>query len=145
MSGVRRPLISIVTPTYNEALNVEECYLASSNRSSKRSLPINDYEAHLRRQRVARRDTGDTPPPGEGRCASQSSAQRAQFRPVPFELQRAALRKRGRRPRAAGGRSRSGLLELIPQFIARWREGHEVVYGIRAKRQESFTLRSIRR
>ena len=34
--------------------------------------------------------------------------------------------------------------ELIPQFVARWREGHEVVYGIRQKREEGWAMRTAR-
>ena len=33
--------------------------------------------------------------------------------------------------------------ELIPQFIARWRQGYEVVYGVREKRQGESKLRVI--
>jgi hypothetical protein len=35
--------------------------------------------------------------------------------------------------------------ELIPRFVARWREGYEVVYGLKKTREESFLLRSARR
>jgi glycosyltransferase involved in cell wall biosynthesis len=35
--------------------------------------------------------------------------------------------------------------ELIPQFVARWREGFEVVYGIRRKREEGWAMRTARR
>jgi glycosyltransferase involved in cell wall biosynthesis len=30
--------------------------------------------------------------------------------------------------------------ELIPTFVKHWKEGYEIVYGIRAKRQENFLL-----
>lgn len=32
--------------------------------------------------------------------------------------------------------------EILPQFIARWREGHDVVYAIREQRQENWFKRS---
>jgi len=32
--------------------------------------------------------------------------------------------------------------EVLPQFIAKWREGHEVVYAIRERRKESWLMRS---
>lgn len=35
--------------------------------------------------------------------------------------------------------------ELIPQFVAGWRSGNEIVYGIRKKREEGWLLRSVRR
>jgi polyisoprenyl-phosphate glycosyltransferase len=31
--------------------------------------------------------------------------------------------------------------EMIPQFVARWREGYEVVYGERVKRETTFLMR----
>lgn len=34
--------------------------------------------------------------------------------------------------------------ELIPEFVARWREGYDIVYGIRKQREEGLLLRSIR-
>jgi glycosyltransferase involved in cell wall biosynthesis len=34
---------------------------------------------------------------------------------------------------------------LIPEFIKKWEEGYQVVYGIRTKREESFFLSSLRK
>jgi glycosyltransferase involved in cell wall biosynthesis len=34
--------------------------------------------------------------------------------------------------------------ELIPDFVHLWEKGHEVVYGIRAEREESIFMRSLR-
>ena len=31
--------------------------------------------------------------------------------------------------------------EVLPQFIAKWREGHDVVYAVREKRKESWLMR----
>jgi glycosyltransferase involved in cell wall biosynthesis len=35
--------------------------------------------------------------------------------------------------------------ELIPQFVEQWEKGYEIVYGIRAVREEKFFLRSTRK
>jgi dolichol-phosphate mannosyltransferase len=35
--------------------------------------------------------------------------------------------------------------ELLEEFFARWREGHEVVYGVRRKRPEGWLLNNFRR
>ncbi|MCE3010088.1 MAG: glycosyltransferase family 2 protein [Proteobacteria bacterium] len=35
--------------------------------------------------------------------------------------------------------------ELIPDFVKLWESGYEVVFGIRAQRQESFLMRSLRK
>ncbi|TWB46546.1 glycosyltransferase family 2 protein [Nitrospirillum viridazoti] len=34
--------------------------------------------------------------------------------------------------------------ELIPEFVALWEQGYEIVYGIRATREEGWTMRSVR-
>ena len=34
--------------------------------------------------------------------------------------------------------------ELIPEFLSKWEEGFDVVYGTRDKRQENFIMRNIR-
>ena len=35
--------------------------------------------------------------------------------------------------------------ELIPEFIKKWKNGADIVYGIRAEREESFVLRAARK
>jgi glycosyltransferase involved in cell wall biosynthesis len=35
--------------------------------------------------------------------------------------------------------------ELLPQFVRQWEEGHEVVYGVRHKREESWLMQTVRR
>lgn len=35
--------------------------------------------------------------------------------------------------------------ELIPDFVKKWEEGYEIVYGMRAKREEGFFLRNARK
>lgn len=35
--------------------------------------------------------------------------------------------------------------ELIPEFIKKWEEGYEIVYGMRAKREEGFFIRNTRK
>lgn len=35
--------------------------------------------------------------------------------------------------------------EMIPEFVRKWEEGYEIVYGLRAQREESWLLRSARK
>ena len=35
--------------------------------------------------------------------------------------------------------------ELIPEFVKKWEEGYEIVYGMRAKREEGFFIRNARK
>jgi glycosyltransferase involved in cell wall biosynthesis len=138
-----RKLISVVTPCYNEQDNVEDCYLAVK-RVFESQLPEYDYE-HIF-------------------CDNASSDATAD------ELKRLA----GNNPRVKviinsrnfgpfcstfnGLMSTCGdavvvLLaadlqdppELIPQFVSRWAEGYQVVYGVRQVREENLVMHSIRR
>ena len=34
--------------------------------------------------------------------------------------------------------------DLLPQFVKHWKEGYEIVYGIRATREEGWLMRSVR-
>lgn len=35
--------------------------------------------------------------------------------------------------------------ELLPEFVKKWEEGYEIVYGMRAKREEGFFIRNARK
>ena len=35
--------------------------------------------------------------------------------------------------------------ELLPEFVSKWQEGYEVVYGVRSQRQEGLIMRFVRR
>lgn len=138
-----RPLISVVTPTYNEALNVEECYRAVK-RVFEEQLPGYDYE-HIFADNASADDTAailrrlaDADPRVKVVVNARNFG--------PFRSNFNALRyAKGDAVLVQLAADLQDPPELIPQFVAKWREGFEVVYGIRARRQESLTLRSIRR
>ncbi|MDB5351634.1 MAG: hypothetical protein JWN86_2881 [Planctomycetota bacterium] len=143
MSVGQRPLISVVTPCFNEADNVEDCYLAV-RRVFEQDLPDCDYE-HI-------------------------FCDNASLDATPLKL--AALAARDRRVKVIlnarnFGPFRSmfnGLLstsgdavvvmlpadlqdppEVIPRMVAEWRAGHEVVMGVRGSREEGLLMRFARR
>jgi glycosyltransferase involved in cell wall biosynthesis len=143
VSAVQRPLISIVTPTYNEALNVEECYRIVKS-IFEEQLRDCDYE-HVFADNASRDGTQEI----LRRLAKEDPRVRVVLNARnfgPFRSNFNALRyAKGDAVLVQLAADLQDPPELIPQFVAKWREGYEVVYGIRAKRQESFTLRSIRK
>jgi len=143
VSIVRRPLISIVTPTYNESLNAEECYRVVKA-IFEEQLPDYDYE-HVFADNASRDGTQEI----LRRLAQHDPRVKVVLNARnfgPFRSNFNALRyAKGDAVLVQLAADLQDPPELIPQFIAKWREGYEVVYGIRAKRQESFTLKTIRR
>ena len=138
-----RKLISIVTPCYNEEDNVEACYQAVRDLFDNElsaydfehifcdNASTDDTESRLRdlagrdkRVRVIlnSRNYGAFPSLFNGILATKGDAV---LLFLPADLQDPP--------------------ELIPEFVRRWEEGYEVVYGIRKNREESFPLRSIRK
>src|SRR3954468_24103155 len=139
----RRKLVSIVTPCFNEELNVRECRDAVRDVFA-RELPGYDYEhvfcdnastdttlAALRelaaedpRVRVIAnsRNFGPFNSMFNGLLACSGDA----IIPfVPADLQDPP--------------------ELIPEFVRLWEAGHEIVYGVRADREETAALHAVRR
>ncbi len=139
----RKKLISVVTPCYNEGDNVEACFDAVRT-VFERELPGYDLE-DIFCDNASTDDTADV---------LRTMAARDQRIKV-------ILNVRNFGPFCStfnGLMSTTGdavvvLLaadlqdppELIPQFVKRWEEGYQVVYGIRKTREESFLMRSIRK
>jgi polyisoprenyl-phosphate glycosyltransferase len=138
-----RPLISVVTPCYNEEDNVEDCYAAvrrlfegelrdyefehifCDNNSSDRTVAILKAMAgrdHRIKVIVNSRNFGPFCSLFNGILATRGDAV---LTFLPADLQDPP--------------------ELLPEFVAKWRDGYEVVYGIRRKREEGTILRSVRK
>jgi len=135
--------ISVITPTYNEEDNVETCY------QTVRDLfegPLAGYELEY--------IFADN-------CSSDRTAER--LRAIAGKDDRVKLIFNARNygalrsnfnalTRATGDAVLVSLAadlqdppDLLPDFVARWREGYQVVYGVRQNRPESFVLRNLRR
>jgi polyisoprenyl-phosphate glycosyltransferase len=142
MEQPRRKLISVVTPVFNEAENVTECYEALQRVFAQ--LPAYDYE-HIFC------DNASTD--GTVRIVKEFAARDPRVKLIvnarnfgPFASTFNALL-------AATGDAVVVLLaadlqdppEIILQFVRHWEEGYEVVYGIRANREEGFVMRAIRK
>ena len=138
-----RKLISIVTPCYNEADNVVACYEAV------RSLfdgPLKEFDfEHI----------------FADNCSTDATVEKLRGLAAGDRRVRVILNSRNFGPfrsnfnalLAARGDAIVVFLpadlqdppEIIPQFVAAWEAGFEVVAGIRQEREESWLLRSIRK
>lgn len=141
MSSLRKR-ISIVTPCYNEELNLRDCYVAVRDMFAQ-LLPEYDYE-HVFCDNASR----DQSP--------------AILRDLAAEDERVKVILNARnfgpfRSTYNGLMSTSGdavvvLLaadlqdppEVVAEFVRKWEEGYEVVYGIRANREEGLLMRTAR-
>lgn len=134
--------ISIVTPCYNEELNIRECYEAvkalfegelkdyrrehvfcdnaSSDRTVEMLRGIAEADNHVKIILNAR-NFGPLRSNYNGVMASTGDAV---LLFLPADLQDPP--------------------ELIPQFVKLWAQGYEVVYGIRKIREENSVMRSLR-
>jgi glycosyltransferase involved in cell wall biosynthesis len=139
----QRKLISIVTPCFNERDNVADCY-AAVKRAFEEQLPGYDFE-HVFCDNAS---TDGTP-----EVLRQLAAADRRVKVI--------LNARNFGPFCS---TFNGLLsttgdavvvmlpadlqdppEVIAEFVRRWEEGYQVVFGIRKEREEGFIMRSIRR
>lgn len=135
--------ISIITPCFNEADNVLECY-ETTKKVIETSLPEFTYE-HIFCDNAS---TDGTVTILENLASSDQNV-------------KVILNSRNFGPFNSmfnGLLSSSGDLvvpflpadlqdppEVIPQFVAEWKNGFEVVYGVRKTREESLVLRGFRK
>lgn len=136
------PVISIVTPCYNEELNVRDCYetvrrlfdseltgydrehIFCDNSSTDATLKIlKEIAAADKRVKIIvnARNFG---PLKNSYNGVMSATGDAVLLMLPADMQDPP--------------------ELIPQFVQLWSEGHEIVYGIRATREEGWLMQKTR-
>jgi glycosyltransferase involved in cell wall biosynthesis len=138
-----RKLISIVTPCFNEEENVGDCHEAVQ-RVFEHALPDYDYE-HIFC------DNAST-----DRTVERLRAIAARDRRVkvivnarnfgPFcSTFNGLMATRGDAVVVLLAADLQDPPELIPEFVRKWREGYEVVYGIREKREENRLLLAARK
>lgn len=134
--------ISIITPCFNEELNVETCYLAVK-KIMKAKLPNYTYEhifsdnassdsTFLVLEKIAKKDKNvkvilnsrNVGPFRNMWNAMKNATGDAIIPLLPADLQDPA--------------------EIIPSFVKNWEKGDLVVYGVRSNRQEFWVMRSLR-
>jgi glycosyltransferase involved in cell wall biosynthesis len=134
--------ISIITPCFNEELNVETCYLALK-KIMKAKLPNYSYEhifadnasndsTFLVLQKIAKKDKNvkiilnsrNVGPFRNMWNAMKNATGDAIVPLLPADLQDPA--------------------EIIPSFVKNWERGDLVVYGVRSNRQEIWMMKLLR-
>lgn len=138
----RKPLISIVTPVYNEEDNLHDYYarmtkvldslsseydfeiVMTDNRSTDRSFAMIRELAHV------------DPRVRGFRFSRNYGYQRSIFTGYKFARGDAAMEF---------DCDLQDPPELLPLFLQKWKEGNEVVYGVRTKRAEGFMLNTARK
>jgi glycosyltransferase involved in cell wall biosynthesis len=134
--------ISVVTPVYNEEPNVRDCY------ESVRGLFTVDL-AHYRREHVFC-DNASTD--GTLSILRDIAAHDPSVKIIVNARNFGPLRNTYNGVMAASGDAVLLFLpadlqdppELLPQFVSHWEAGYEIVYGIRATREEGWLMRTIR-
>ena len=143
MSPPARPLISVVTPCFNEEPNLEDCHRALKEVFA-RDLPDCDLE-HIFC------DNASTD--GSVEVLRRLAAADASVKVVVNARNYGPFRSTFNGLRHAKGDAVVVLFaadlqdppEVIAQFVAEWRAGAEVVFGVRQQREEGFAMRNVRK
>lgn len=143
MGGRIARLISIVTPCYNEEANVTECY-ERVRQTFAAHLPAYDYE-HVFCDNASNDGTV-----GILRAIAWkdrrvkvivNSRNYGPFRST-FN---ALMKTSGDAVVVMLAADLQDPPEVVPEMVRRWEEGYEVVYGIRANRDEGVLMRNLRK
>lgn len=138
-----KPLISVVTPCFNEHDNVRECYEAIKA-TFERDLPGYDYE-HIFCDNASTDDTVAI----LRELAARDRRVRVILNARNFGLFRSMfnglMQTRGDAVVALFPADLQDPPELIPEFLVKWREGYQVVYGIKRTREEGLAMRTARK
>lgn len=137
-----RKCISIITPCYNEMDNIIPCYDAVRT-IFEQALPHYDYE-HL----FCDNSSSDKTPDILRALAAADHRVKVILNARNFGPSRSAFNGM----MAATGQAVLLFLpvdlqdppELLPDFVEKWEQGFEVVYGIRTSREEGWLLRKTR-
>ena len=141
--GAHRDKISVVTPCFNEELNVADCYQAVREVFEK-ELPDCDYE-HV----FCDNASSD----GTVLRLRELAASDPRVKVIVNARNFGPFRSTFNALLATSGDAVVVLLaadlqdppEMIVEFVRKWREGFEIVYGVRSHREEGLLLRSIRK
>jgi polyisoprenyl-phosphate glycosyltransferase len=143
MADTGRKLITIITPCYNEADNVEECYHAIRALFTG-ELSAFDYE-HI----FADNASNDSTPEILRRLAAADKNVKVILNARnfgPFRSDFNALQStRGDAVMVFFAADQQDPPEVIPEMVRKWESGFEVVYGVRANREEGLIMRTTRR
>ncbi len=136
------PLISIVTPCYNEELNILDCY------NTVRALFESELPGYTREHVFCDNASTDS----SVAILKELAAKDPHVKVIINARNFGPLKNSYNGAMAASGDAVLLLLpadmqdppELIPQFVRLWAEGNEIVYGIRAAREEGWMMQRVR-
>lgn len=138
-----RKLVSVITPCFNEANNAETCWETVRN-IFERELPDYDLE-HIFADNASTDGTADV----LRRMAAADTRVKVILNARNFgpfaSLFNGILASSGDAVIAFLPADLQDPPELIPEMVRAWRDGYEVVFGIRAQREESRLLAGVRR
>lgn len=134
--------ISIVTPCYNEEENVRDCYEAA------KALFASELQGYAREHIFCDNNSTDGTLDILKSIASVDPAMRIIVNARNF----GPLKNTFNGVMASSGDAvllflpadMQDPLELLPQFVRLWEQGYEIIFGIRARREEGFLMRMIR-
>ena len=134
--------ISIVTPCYNEELNVRECHEAVKQL----------FDGKLKRYRREHVFCDNASSDGTLGILREIAASDPDIRVIVNARNFGPLRNTYNGVMATTGDAVLLFLpadqqdppELLPEFVAQWEAGYEIVYGIRATREEGLVMRTVR-
>lgn len=137
-----KKLLSVITPCYNEEASIVHCYETVRD-IVERELPGYDYE-HI----IADNASTD----GTLALLRDIAARDRRVKVIANARNFGPMRSHFNALLAASGdvvvvfvpADLQDPPELIPKFVRLWEQGHHVVYGIRAERQEGFVMRWLR-
>ena len=138
-----RKVISVITPCYNEEEGIRECYEAVRNVFAE-SLPGYDRE-HIFADNASSDRTLE--------ILKEIAASDPAVKIIVNARNFGPMRSHFNGVKAASGDAALLFLpadlqdpaELLPQFVEKWEQGWEVVYGVRADRIEGFPMKQIRK
>ncbi len=137
-----KPIISVVSPCYNEERNVEDCYLAVKAVFDEQ-LPGYERE-HIFADNCSQDRTVEV----LRRIAAQDPCVRVIVNSRNFGAFRsmfnALMRTRGAVVLPMLAVDLQDPPSLLPEFVRQWEAGYKVVYGIRQNRKESWLMRTAR-
>jgi glycosyltransferase involved in cell wall biosynthesis len=134
--------ISVVTPCYNEELNVKDCYEAVRR-------VFDEKLKNYRREHIFCDNASED---GTVAILRNIAASDGSVRIIVNARNFGPLRNTFNGVMASGGDAVLLFMpadlqdppELIPEFVKLWEAGNEIVYGIRAVREEGWLMRGIR-
>jgi polyisoprenyl-phosphate glycosyltransferase len=137
-----KKLISIVTPCYNEEDNVSTCY-ETVRQVFETHLPAYRYE-HI----FCDNASSDRTVAGLKEIAARDKRVKIivnsrNFGPF-HSLYNGLMNTQGDAVVVFLAADLQDPPELIPEFVHKWEDGYDVVYGIRKTREEGFFMRSVR-